>query len=88
MFLQEFSVAATGGSATLNGVAIDGIFDNNSATVLNILGGSNPIFECPEANLNGADPRGLPMVINTVTYIVRENKPDGNGWTILELDKQ
>ena len=88
MFLQEFSVAATGGTVTLNGVAIDGIFDNNSAAALNLMGGSNPIFECPEANLLGVDPLGLVMVINTVTYKVRENKPDGNGWSVLELDKQ
>lgn len=87
MFLQEFSVAAQGGSATLNGVAIDGIFDNNSVSALNILGGNNPIFECPEANLLGADPRGKAMVINGINYTVRENKPDGNGWTVLELDK-
>jgi hypothetical protein len=88
MFLQDFSVSAQGGAVTLNGTAIDGIFDNANATALNMLGGSNPIFECPEASLLGVDPRGGTMVINGITYIVRENKPDGNGMTILELDKQ
>lgn len=85
--MADFSVVALGGTCTLNGAAFDGIFDNNNAAALNILGGSNPIFECPEANLLGVDPRGKVMVINGVNYTVRENKPDGNGWTVLELDK-
>lgn len=88
MFLNEFSVAAMGGTATLNGADIDGIFDNNAVSALNILGGNNPIFTCPEANLLGVDPRGKVMAINGINYTVRENKPDGNGWTVLELDKQ
>lgn len=74
-------------SATLNSVAISGKFDNGNASVLSMLGGNNPTFKCLETSLSG-DPRGQTMVINTVSYIVRENKTDGNGMTTLELDKQ
>lgn len=87
LFMQDFGVVAQGGTCTLNGAAFDGIFDSNNAAALNFMSGSNPIFACPEASLAGADPRGKTLVINGVNYTVRENKPDGNGWTTLELDK-
>jgi hypothetical protein len=75
-------------AATLNSVPLKGKFDNGSASVLNMLGGSNPVFKCLEEDLLGVDPRSLPLIYSAVTYIVRENKPDGNGMTSLELDKQ
>ena len=83
MYMQDFSV-----TATLNGSALVGIFDNASVSVLTMLGGSNPIFQCAEADLGSVDPRGQTLVVNSISYIVRENKPDGNGMTQLELDKQ
>lgn len=75
-------------AATLNGSAITGKFSNGSSAVLGMLGGFNPQFTLLETDLPVSDPRSLPLVFNSINFIVRENKPDGNGMTILELDKQ
>lgn len=84
-FMQDFSVVNAGGTCTLDGAAFDCIFDDQSDKVLNMMGGRNPVANCPEASLNGVDPRGKLLVINGTGYVVRENNPDGNGWTELEL---
>lgn len=84
-FMQDFSVVNAGGTCTLDGVAFDCIFDDQTDKVLGIVGGRNPVANCPESALKGLDPRGKVLLINGASYTVRENNPDGNGWTELEL---
>lgn len=74
-------------SATLNSVAITGKFDNGSASGLNnMMLGSNPTFTCMASDAGSAS-RGQTLVVNAVNYTVREVKPDGTGFTLLELEK-
>ena len=83
MFMNEFGVIAT-----LDGNPLEGIYDNGSIEVMSMLGGRSPVFLCAEADLCGIDPRGLTLIINVIRYTVRDNKPDGNGMTIFELENQ
>lgn len=87
--------------ATLDGVDVAGIFDSGTASGLNnMMLGTNPTFTCTKADsekyssLSGystvekaMDPRGKTLVVNSVSYTVRESKPDGTGMTVLELEK-
>jgi hypothetical protein len=73
-------------AATLNSVAITGKFSNGFAAALNIMLGTNPTFTCTTADA-GTAPRGKTLVMNTISYIVREAKPDGAGFTVLELEQ-
>jgi len=81
-YLQDFGVLST-----LNGTPLLGIFDNEAGNVLNMLGGQTPIFHCAAADLT-SDPRGKTLIINSISYTVRDNKPDGTGLNILELEQQ
>lgn len=75
-------------AATLNGVAITGKFDNGSASGLsNMMLGSNPTFTCKTADA-GSSSRGQTLVVDGVSYTVREVKPDGTGISLLELEAQ
>lgn len=73
-------------SATLNGVAVKGKFDNGNATALSVMNGTNPTFVCLDGDV-GIDARGQSLVVNAVVYVVRETKPDGMGFTLLELEQ-
>lgn len=71
-------------TATIDGLAVGGIFDNGTAAALNVFG-TNPTFTClPEAV--GSDARGKTLIVNATSYTVREAKPDGTGITVLELE--
>lgn len=75
-------------TATLDGSSISGIFDNGNATGLNgLMLGTNPVFLCATADMSG-DARGKTLVANSVSYTVREAKPDGTGFSTLELEAQ
>lgn len=71
-------------TATLNGVAIGGIFDNGSANAFNMMQGSNPTFMC--ATTDAASAVGKTLIVSGVSHTVREAKPDGTGFTLLELE--
>jgi hypothetical protein len=74
--------------ATLDSVLITGKFANGSSAGLNnMLLGSNPTFTCTTADA-GSTPRGKTLVVNSVNYTVREAKPDGTGFSVLELEVQ
>jgi len=75
-------------AATLNGAAVTGKFSNgNAAGMNNMMLGSNPTFTCTVVDA-GSDPRGKTLIVNTVNYTVRESKPDGTGFSLLELEAQ
>lgn len=82
-FAQMF--ADFGVSATLNAVALRGIFDNGSANAFNMLQGSNPTFAC--ATADAASAVGKTLIVGGTSYTVREAKPDGTGYTVLELEQ-
>lgn len=75
-------------AATLNGVAVTGKFSNGSVSGLNnMMLGSNPTFDLTDADA-GTAPRGKTLVIGAASYTVRESKPDGTGFSLLELEAQ
>lgn len=73
--------------ATLDGVSISGIFDNGTQSGLsNMMLGTNPTFTCASASASSSS-RGKTLVVDTVSYTVREVKRDGTGMSVLELEK-
>lgn len=71
--------------APLNGVDVGGIFDNGSANAFNMMQGSNPTFMCATADATSAV--GKTLIVGGVSHTVREAKPDGSGFTLLELEQ-
>jgi hypothetical protein len=75
-------------SATLNGVSVTGIFDNEYFEPLgNDVQGASPIFTLPTSSASSAA-HGQSLVIGATTYKVRGVEPDGTGVTTLRLEKQ
>lgn len=73
-------------SATLDGVAVEGIFDNGYEQIDMATGisSSGPVFTMASALV----PTGvveLPLVVAGVSYQVAEHKPDGTGMSVLRL---
>jgi hypothetical protein len=89
--IDDFAITAAftprGGSTAVD---IIGIFDNEYLVVNeNEYGGiaaTNPMFTTKTANV--ANARGGTLVVDSVTYDITEDKPDGQGMTILILDNQ
>lgn len=74
-------------AATLDGVAVTGKFDDGTQSGLNnMMLGTNPTYTLPSASASSSS-RGKTLVFDSVSYTVREVKPDGNGWSLLELEK-
>lgn len=74
--------------ATLDGVAVSGIFD--AAYVLAAAGtigmaDTRPAFTLPTASVP-ASPVGKPLVIGASNYLVAEHQPDGTGVSTLLLE--
>lgn len=81
-----FNPAEFADAATLNGVAVRGIFDN--AYALQDVGGevyaSGPVFTLASSAVP-ANVAGAVLVVGGVTYKVVEPMPDGTGVTVLRL---
>ena len=88
MFTEDlsafFSVAEHASPATLNGVAVQGIFEN--AYAQQEFGGaaSAPVFTLPTASVP-TPVVGLSLAVGGKTYQVVETMPDGTGITTLRL---
>lgn len=81
---DEFAIAAT-----LNGVAVRGIFD--SAFDLASVGvygmaGSAPVFTLASSDVP-ANPVGLSLLASAITYTVAAHEPDGTGISRLILER-
>ena len=94
MFEEDFSVFTNtddfGVVATIGATSLDGVFDNEYIeTVMNGIpvAGEHPVFGCAESDLPTYT-EGTEIVINSVTYKIRNWQPDGTGWTTLILEKQ
>lgn len=100
MFAEDLSVIFNASefatAATLNGVAVTGIFDNASAaTLLGAMGGrgvslsgmagTHPTLTLPTASVP-ANPVGAAVVIASVNYLIAAHEPDGTGVSTLELE--
>lgn len=88
--LSQFFVEADfAQAATLNGVAVTGIFDNSYITGAVGPAGmasTGPIFTLPTADVP-ASPVGKTLVTGGVTYTVAEHQPDGTGVSALMLER-
>ncbi len=83
-----FNTADFGTAATLNGAAVNGIFDNDYYEALgNTVEGSSPVFRLATSDAS-AVAHGQSLVIASTTYKVRGVEPDGTGVTLLRLEKQ
>lgn len=76
-------------NATLAGLPVVGIFD--LAYQLGDVGGTGmastaPVFTLPTANVP-ANPIGLAMVVNLISYTVSAHEPDGTGISLLMLER-
>lgn len=74
-------------AATLNGVALTGKFNDGSDLALDVVYGTNPTFICLES-VAGSASRGKTLVHKTISYTVREARPDKtqDGFTALRLE--
>lgn len=81
---QEFATPAT-----LDGVAVCGIFDAPSAPGLGGeygLASTQPAYTLPSASVPD-DPEGLALVIGAASYVVAAHQPDGTGVSVLILER-
>ena len=85
-FTAFFNAKEHGSNATLAGVAVVGIFDNDY--LLEDLGGgmaaSGPVFTLASADVP-AGVAGLSLVVGGKAFKVVEPMPDGTGVTVLRL---
>lgn len=89
MFAEDlatfFTEAVFGSAATLDGVAVKGIFDNAYIDVMGIASRS-PTFTLPTASV-GASTQTSVLVVGGTTYRVTSLQPDGTGVTTLLLER-
>jgi Tfp pilus assembly protein PilP len=79
MFFTDFAK-----SGTVNGVTINGIFDEGYQQQLGIIEDQNPMFTVKDSDIVGIT-HGMAVVINSRNFKIREIQPDGNGITVLQL---
>ncbi len=83
-----FNTAEFAMDATLDGVAVRGIFDNTSMVAQGGMGmaTTNPTFVLPTGSVPDA-PVGKLLVIGAITYSVAAHEPDGTGVSVLVLER-
>lgn len=74
-------------SATLNGAAVTGIFDNGYFEPFGEVEGRQPTFTLPTSSASSTV-HGHVLAIGSATYKVRGVEPDGTGVTVLRLEAQ
>lgn len=90
MFVEDltpfFATSEFATTATLNGVAVTGIFDNayDDQAVAMGIASTGPIITLPSASVP-SPVVGLSLVVNSTTYKVVDAMPDGTGITRLQL---
>lgn len=90
MFAEDltpfFNASEFATAATLNGVAVTGIFDNaydDQAVALGVAS-TGPVLTLPSASVP-SPVVGLSLVVSGTTYKVVDAMPDGTGVTRLQL---
>lgn len=79
------SVAEFATEVTLDGLPLTGIFDAAYIDPLGVVSNS-PVMACASADVTLAG-RGSVVIVNTVSYVVRDIQPDGTGMTVLILER-
>jgi hypothetical protein len=78
----DFGVAATYDTTQ----TVNGIFDEPDFGQLGVAG-TNPTFTCRAADV-AANPTGKPLIVNAVTYAIRDIRPlDDGAVVVLELTR-
>lgn len=85
LFFADFGVIANGGTCTVGGASVEGIFDNEYSLLAFDIDGSKPALTCRAADVAGAA-RGNAVVVNGVSYTIQDIQPDGTGVTVLILE--
>ena len=83
-YLADFAV-----TATVNGQAVQAIFDNGfalGAVGLAGMAGVQPTLTLPTASVP-ASPIGVAAVVNATNYLVAAHEPDGTGMSRLLLER-
>ncbi|MBY0261215.1 MAG: head-tail joining protein [Phycisphaerales bacterium] len=80
-----FSVGEFAVSGTLDGAPLTGIFDAAYIDPLGVVSNS-PVLVCASSDLSLAT-RGSVVIINAISYFVRDIQPDGTGMTVLILER-
>lgn len=75
-------------AATLNGVGVEGIFDNGyelASVGLSGMASTHPVFTLASASVP-TNPVGMTVVVNSTNYLVAAHEPDGTGISRLILE--
>jgi hypothetical protein len=80
-FLADFGVAAT-----VDGVAVTGIFDNSYVDSFGVVSASEPTLLCSSSSVSTAGTGDAVSVVGT-SYKVAGIQPDGTGMTRLVLQE-
>lgn len=84
-----FSVSDFAVNATLDGVAVRGVFNNSyelgSAGPIG-MAGTQPTLTLPTASVP-ASPVGKACVVGATSYVVGAHEPDGTGVSVLLLER-
>lgn len=90
MFTEDlaafFNTSDFASGATVGGVAVNGIFDNEYATALGFTAGSSPVLLVASASVPSVAV-GNAVVVGAVSYTVAAVEPDGAGVTLLRLQE-
>lgn len=74
--------------ATLDGVAVRGVFDNTYTLELGGVSSREPAYTLPTAACAAVTRSSVLVVPAAGTYRVREHEPDGTGVSVLRLELQ
>lgn len=89
MFAEDlapfFNSAELATTATLDGVTVNGIFDNAYMEIMG-MATRDPMFTLPTASASAASQASV-LVVGGVSYRVTSVQPDGTGVTTLTLER-
>jgi len=91
MFTEDlstfFAAAEFASPATLDGVPVVGILDNNYMQAFDGIAGASTSYTLPSAACAAATSASV-LVVAGSTYRVRSVQPDGTGVSVLLLERQ
>jgi len=86
-FANQATYTPKGGVARPITVIFDDAFLNVQGLVDVGVSSTNPVARAKTADLLNGGSAGETLVINAVTYTIRDKQPDGTGVTLLEFKK-
>jgi hypothetical protein len=85
-FATLFNTSDFATAATVGGVAVNGIFDNDYAVAMGFAAGTSPVLLVASASVLSASV-GTAVTLGAVSYTVAAVEPDGTGVTLLRLQE-